>query len=76
MDIDSVEAEITSSIRDTLKSRGIDESHIKIKAKTRTASVKLPVKAQGVKEAKGIMEWPNAVVTTVKMKLSVEFIMP
>ena len=76
MDINTVEKEITDSILDILKSKGIDESHIRMKSKTKTTSGKIPVKAQGVKESKEIVEWPEAVVTMVKIKLSVEFAAP
>ena len=71
-----MEKEITDSIRNILKSKGIDESHMKMKAKTKTTSAKIPVKAQGVNESKEIVEWPKAVVTMVKMKFSIEFVPP
>lgn len=74
MDIDSVEREVADSIRDILKSRGVVESHIRIKAKTKTASAKIPSKAQGIGEGKEIVEWPETVVTMVKMKLTIEFV--
>lgn len=76
VDIDSIEKEITSSIRGILLSKGVDEAHIKIKSRTKTASTEMPVKAQGVRESMEIVEWPKAVVTTVKMKLSVRFVAP
>ena len=71
-----LEREITDSIRNILKSKGVDESRIMMKAKTKTTSAKIPVKAQGVKEGKEIVEWPKAVVTMVKMKFSIEFAPP
>ena len=76
MDADAIEKEITSSIREILLSKGVIESQIRIKAKTKTASVEMPVKAQGVKDDKGIVEWPKAMVESVKMKLSVKFLVP
>ena len=76
MNIDSIEKEITDSIREILLSKGVDESDITIKAKTKTASAKVPVRAQGVKGSEEIVEWPKAVVTMVKMKLSVKFAPP
>jgi hypothetical protein len=76
LDTDSVEKEITDSIRGILLLKGVDESHIKIKSRTKTASAEIPVKAQGVRESKEIVEWPKAVITTVNMKLSVKFVTP
>ena len=76
MDTDSIEKEITSSIREILLSKGVDESHIKIKAKTKTTSTEMPVRAQGVEQGKDVVEWPKAVVEIVKMKLSVKFVAP
>lgn len=76
MDADSIESEITNSIREILLSKGVDESHIKIKAKTKTSTSETPIKAQGVKEGEEIVEWPKAIVTMVKMKLSVKFLAP
>ena len=76
MDTDSIEKEIASSIREILLPRGVDESQIKIKAKTKTTSAEMPVRAQGVEESKDVGEWPKAVVEVVKMKLSVEFVAP
>ena len=76
MDTDSIEKEITDSIREILVSKGVDESHIKMKAKTKTSSAEMPVRAQGIKDSENVMEWPKAVVTTVKMKLSVKFVAP
>ena len=76
MDIDSIEKEITSSIREILLSKGVDESHVRIKAKTKTTSAEMPVRAQGIKDCENVVAWPKAVVTTVKMKLSVKFVAP
>ena len=76
MDTNSIEKEITSSIREILLSKGVDESHIKMKAKTKTSSAEMPVRAQGIKDSDNVVEWPKAVVTTVKMKLSVKFVAP
>lgn len=76
MDIDSLEKEIMSSIREVLKSKGVDGSDIRIKAKTKTTSVEMPVKAQGVIDSKEIVEWPKPVVTIVEMKLLVKFAAP
>ncbi|UCE91331.1 MAG: hypothetical protein JSV90_07940 [Methanobacteriota archaeon] len=76
MDTDSIEKEITSSIREILLSKGVDESHFKIKAKTKTSSAEMPVRAQGIKDGESVVEWPKAVVTMVKMKLSVKFAAP
>lgn len=76
MDISLIEREITESIRDTLKSKGVNESHVKIKARTKMTSARIPVKAQGVKGSMEIVEWPKTVVTVVKMKLSIDFVPP
>ena len=76
MDINTVEREITDSIRNILKSKGVDESHIKMKVKSKTTSAEMPVRAQGIKDSDNVVEWPKAVVTTVKMKLSVKFVAP
>ena len=76
MDTDSIEKEITSSIREILLSKGVDESHIKMKAKTKTSSAEMPMRAQGIKDSENVVEWPKAVFTTVKMKLSVKFVAP
>ena len=76
MDINTVEREIADSIRRILNSKGVDGSHIKMKAKTKTTSAKIPVKPQGAKEIKEIVEWPMAAATMVKMKFSVEFAFP
>jgi hypothetical protein len=76
MNIDSVEKEITDSIREILLSKGVDESYLKIKAKTKTYSAEMPVKAQSVKGSEEVVEWQKAIVTTAKMKLSVKFAAP
>ena len=76
MDIDSIEKEIAGSIRGILLSKGVDESQIKIQAKTKMTSTEIPVKAQGVERSKDVVEWPKAIVKSVKMKLSVKFAAP
>ena len=76
MNIDSIEKEITDSIREILLSKGVYESGIKIKAKTKTTTAKMPVRAQGVKNGKEIVEWPKAALAMIKMKLSVELATP
>ncbi len=76
MDTDAIEKEITNSIRQILLSKGAYESGIKIKAKTKTTTAKMPVRAQGVKDSNEIVEWPKAAITMAKMKLSIEFAAP
>jgi hypothetical protein len=76
LDIDTVEKEITDSIREILLSKGVYESGMKIKTKTKTTTAKMPVRAQGVKDTKEIVEWPKAALAMVKMKLTVEFAAP
>ena len=70
------EREVIDSIRSTLKSKGVDENHFRIKAKTKMTSAKIPLKTQDVKESKEVVEYPKTVITMVKMKFSVEFVLP
>jgi hypothetical protein len=76
LDTDAIEREITSSIRQILLSKGVYESGIKIKARTKATTAKMPVRAHGVKDGKEIVEWPKAALAMVKMKLTVEFAAP
>lgn len=76
MNIDPIEKEISDSIREILLSKGVDESHVKIKVKTKMASSEMPVGAQRIKGSEEIVEWPKAFLTVVKMNLSVRFAVP
>jgi hypothetical protein len=76
LDTDAIEKEITSTIRQILLSKGVYESGIRIKTKTKMTTAKMPVRAQGVKDGKEIVEWPKTALAMVKMKLTVEFAAP
>jgi hypothetical protein len=76
MDIGLLEREIRSSIADTLESKGVGGPDIKIKAKTRSTSAKVPMKPQGIGDGDAIVEWPDARCTVVSMKISVRFVVP